>query len=112
MSDGWLPIENVHPDESKFPIRSELGGEKIVVLRTGDSYRAIQRYCPHQHTDLSRGMVVGNGAMIRCGLHAYTFKLSDGTGVNCPGYTIDVYEVKRDGDRLLGRRIEKDDLVG
>ena len=47
--------------------------------------------------------------MIRCGLHAYTFKLADGNGVNCPGYRIAVYEVMRDGSRLLGRRVEVGD---
>ncbi len=44
--------------------------------------------------------------MIRCGLHAYTFKLADGNGVNCPGYRIAVYEVMSDGSRLMGRRID------
>ena len=109
MNDSWLPIENVHPDESTFPVRSELGGEKIVVFRTGDSYRAIQRYCPHQHTDFSRGILMGDGSIVRCALHAYAFKLSDGSGVNCPGYTIDVYEVKRRDDTLLARQIKKAD---
>ncbi len=77
-------------------------------FRVGDGYRAVQRHCPHQNTDFSRGLIVGDGAMIRCGLHAYTFKLADGNGVNCPGYRIAVYDVMRDGSRLLGRRAAVD----
>jgi nitrite reductase/ring-hydroxylating ferredoxin subunit len=105
--DGdWHPIEGVDPDSSDFPARAEVGGDKVVVFRVGDGYRGVQRYCPHQNTDFSRGMIVGDGAMLRCGLHAYTFKLADGSGVNCPGYRIAIYEVVRDGACLMGRRIE------
>ncbi len=104
MSADWIPIDDVDVDATGFPARAALGDEKIVIFRVGDGYRAVQRHCPHQNTDFSRGVIVGDGAMLRCGLHAYTFKLADGNGVNCPGYRIAVYEVMRDGARLLGRR--------
>ena len=104
MSADWIPINDVDVDATGFPARAALGDEKIVIFRVGDGYRAVQRHCPHQNTDFSRGVIVGDGAMLRCGLHAYTFKLADGNGVNCPGYRIAVYEVMRDGARLLGRR--------
>lgn len=102
----WLPIDGVDAEAASFPARAEIGGEKVVVVRVGDGYRAVQRHCPHQNTDFSRGVIMGDGAMIRCGLHAYTFKLSDGNGVNCPGYRIAVYEVARDGPRLVARRVD------
>ena len=104
----WSSIDGVDPEGTGFPVRAELGGEKIVVFRVGDGYRAVQRHCPHQNTDFSRGLIVGDGSMIRCGLHAYTFKLADGNGVNCPGYRIAVYDVMRDGSRLLGCRAAVD----
>ena len=100
----WLPIDGADAQAMSDSVRAEIGGERVVVFRVGEGYRAVQRHCPHQNTDFSRGVVVGDGAMIRCGLHAYTFKLADGNGVNCPGYRITVYEVVRDGSRLLGRR--------
>ena len=103
--EDWSPINGVDPEGAGFPARAELGGERVVVFRVGDGFRAVQRHCPHQNTDFSRGLIVGDGAMIRCGLHAYTFKLADGNGVNCPGYRIAVYDVMRDGSRLLGRRV-------
>ncbi len=104
MSADWIPIDDVDVNATGFPARAALGDEKIVIFRVGDGYRAVQRHCPHQNTDFSRGVIVGDGAMLRCGLHAYTFKLADGNGVNCPGYRIAVYDVIRDGSRLLGRR--------
>ncbi len=106
VTRDWHPINGVDPDGASFPARAEIGGEKVVVFRVGEGYRAVQRHCPHRNTDFSRGLVVGDGAMIRCGLHAYTFKLSDGNGVNCPGYRIAVYEVARDGPGLVARRVE------
>ena len=104
--EDWSPIDGVDPEGEGFPVRAEHEGDKIVVFRVGDGFRAVQRYCPHQNTDFSRGLIVGDGAMLRCGLHAYTFKLADGNGVNCPGYRIAVYEVIRDGARLVGRRVD------
>lgn len=102
----WQVLEGLNPDTTEFPVRAEIGSEKVVVLKLGDEFRAIQRRCPHQNTDLSRGLIVGDGTLIRCALHAYTFKLSDGKGVNCPGYSINIFEVSRDGDVLRARRVE------
>ncbi len=47
--------------------------------------------------------LAGNDTMIRCPLHVFTFKLSDGKGVNCPGFEIKVYEVKEEQGALWGR---------
>ena len=107
--EDWIPIDGVDPEEAAFPTRAELGAERIVVFQVGDEFRAVQRHCPHQNTDFSRGLIVGGCSMIRCGLHAYTFKLADGNGVNCPGYQIAVYDVMRDGSRLLGRRVTNEE---
>ena len=109
MQGDWQPIDGVNADQASFPLRCELAGEKIVVFHEDDDYWAVERYCPHQHTDFSRGLIVGNGTMIRCGLHAYTFKLSDGSGVNCPGYRIRIFEVRREGTQLLGRPLAVSD---
>ena len=51
---------------------------------------------------------MGGDKMIRCALHAYTFKLADGKGVNCPGYEIDVYEIAREGDALSARKVQQE----
>lgn len=105
MTGEWTIIDNVHPEDTAFPARAEVAGEKVVVFRQDDRYWAVQRSCPHQGTDFSRGVIVGNGTMVRCGLHAYTFRLRDGRGINCPGYEIDVYEVVREDDRLMARKV-------
>ena len=41
--------------------------------------------------------------MVRCPLHVFTFKLSDGKGVNCPGFKLTVYEIKEEDGKFFGR---------
>ena len=43
--------------------------------------------------------------MLRCARHGYTFRFSDGKGVNCPGYRLSVYEVVQQADGLRARAI-------
>ena len=99
----WQVLERVDPDDAAVPIRARVDGEDVLIFRVDDGYRATQRTCPHQHGNLADGQIMGNGKMLRCALHGYTFKLADGKGVNCPGFRIRVYDVMREGDRLLIR---------
>jgi nitrite reductase/ring-hydroxylating ferredoxin subunit len=41
--------------------------------------------------------------MVRCAFHNYTFELTNGSGVNCPGFRIAVYEIKEEDGTLLAR---------
>lgn len=101
--DGWQLLDGVDPDAGAFPARASVDGKTIVVFRTDDGFRGVQRNCPHQHASLADAFLVGDGRMVRCALHGYTFRLNDGKGVNCPGYKVEIYEIAREGDRLLGR---------
>ena len=47
--------------------------------------------------------LTANDTMVRCHLHVFTFKLSDGKGVNCPGFKVTVYEIKEENGKLFGR---------
>jgi nitrite reductase/ring-hydroxylating ferredoxin subunit len=100
---NWTPIEGVDPATATFPLRARINGEDLIVIRVGDGFRGVQRTCPHQRTSLGDAHVVNDNRMLRCAMHGYTFRLSDGKGVNCPGYRIKVYDVRREPDRLLVR---------
>jgi nitrite reductase/ring-hydroxylating ferredoxin subunit len=43
--------------------------------------------------------------MIRCRWHNYVFRLNDGKAVNCPGFKLKVFEVKREEKVLLARPV-------
>lgn len=99
----WQVLAGLRPDNSKFPARANLEGEGIVILRTKTGFRGVQRSCPHLQGTMMNAELVANDTMVRCPLHVFTFKLSDGKGVNCPGFRLKVYEIKEEHGVLFGR---------
>ena len=106
MSDSeWHNLDDIEGQETTFPLASTVDGEDVVIFQNGDNYFGVQRLCPHQDGDfVSRGMIMGNGKMLRCTLHGFVFKLDTGKGVNAGPQCIDIYEVRRDGTRLQARK--------
>jgi nitrite reductase/ring-hydroxylating ferredoxin subunit len=99
----WQPLGGVHPDAAKFPARATFEGESIVIFKTKTGFRGVQRSCPHMQATMMKAELTANDTMVRCPLHVFTFKLSDGKGVNCPGFKVKIYEVKEEGGALFGR---------
>jgi nitrite reductase/ring-hydroxylating ferredoxin subunit len=99
----WQPLSGLRAGSAKYPARASIEGEGIVILKTQSGYRGVQRSCPHMHATMLNAELAGNETMVRCPLHVFTFRLSDGKGVNCPGFKIDVYEVREEGGQFFGR---------
>lgn len=99
----WQILTGFRHDATNYPVRASLGGEGIVVFRTKNGFRGVQRACPHMQTTMMTAQLAGNETMIRCSLHAFTFKLADGRGVNCPGFWLKVYEIKEENGTFYGR---------
>jgi nitrite reductase/ring-hydroxylating ferredoxin subunit len=102
----WAIASTVPIDDLKFPLRVKIGDETIVIHRTKAGFRGMDRSCPHQGASWTQGDLIMDESMIKCPLHAFTFRLSDGKGVNCPGFRIKVFDV-RDTDGLLYVRVPK-----
>lgn len=104
MSDvSWQPLKGLHPEQTKFPARTSFNGEGIVIFKTKNGFRGTQRACPHMQATMLNGELTANDTMVRCPLHVFTFKLSDGKGVNCPGFKIAIYDVKQEDGILYAR---------
>jgi nitrite reductase/ring-hydroxylating ferredoxin subunit len=101
----WHVLVGLRPDSTKFPARANLEGEGIVILRTKTGFRGVQRSCPHLQGTMMNAELIANDTMVRCPLHVFTFKLSDGKGVNCPGFRLKVYEIKEENGVLFGRSV-------
>jgi nitrite reductase/ring-hydroxylating ferredoxin subunit len=87
--------------EDGYMIAQLPNGSEVLVLTAGGVLYAIGRKCPHEGAPLERGQVWEK--MIRCGQHAFTFDLETGEGLNCPGYSIERYDVReQDGKIFLG----------
>ena len=99
----WHELGGLRADNTKYPARASIEGEGIVIFKTKSGFRGVQRACPHMQATMMNAELTANDTMVRCHLHVFTFKLSDGKGVNCPGFKVTVYEVKEADGKLFGR---------
>ena len=103
---SWQRLDEIDPNESDFPARATVDGEGIIIFRAMGGFRGVERRCPHLQSSLADGILMGNGTMLRCSRHNFTFKLVDGKGVNCPGYRLRIFEVKQEGNSLFSRQLD------
>ena len=103
MERPWHVLAGLQPDSANFPARANLEGKGIVVFRTKTGFRGVQRSCPHMQATMMKAELTADDTMVRCHLHVFTFKLSDGKGVNCPGFRVKIYEIKEENGVLYGR---------
>jgi len=101
----WQKLDGLDPVAGRFPARARVDGEGILIFKTASGFRGVQRSCPHLNATLMDAELVANDTMIRCRQHVFTFRFSDGRGVNCPGFSIRVFEVKSDDGVLYARRV-------
>jgi nitrite reductase/ring-hydroxylating ferredoxin subunit len=99
----WRILNGLDPEATKYPARASFDGQGIVVFKTKTGFRGVQRSCPHMQATMLQAVLTAEDTMVRCHLHVFTFRLSDGKGVNCPGYRVKVYEIKEEGGVLYGR---------
>lgn len=99
----WYLLAGLRADAAKYPARASIEGNGIVVFKTRSGFRGVQRACPHMQATMMNAELIANDTMIRCPLHVFTFKLSDGKGVNCPGFKVTIYEIKEDDGKFFGR---------
>ena len=96
----YIGTKNDLAEDGYVVVRLSNGSEVLVLTAAGVLY-AIQRKCPHEGAPLERGQVWDK--MIRCGQHAFTFDLETGEGLNCPGYSIERYDVREEDGKIFLR---------
>lgn len=85
--------------EDSTPVRVELDGVPVCLVRLGDTVRAVHDVCSHQYWSLSDGLVYGGG--IECSLHGSTFDLATGSPDTLPATTpIPTFAVAVTGDEV------------
>ena len=73
------PLAALLPDT---PLKANVDGEDVVIVRVGDDVYALQDECSHAAIALSEGEV--EGCEIECFLHGSRFDLRTGKPVNLP----------------------------
>lgn len=89
---------NLSELEDDQPVRVELDGTGIVVVRHGDAVRAFEDECPHAGWRLSEGEVVDG--VLECPGHAWQFNVDTGECADVPSYCLTPVRVMRDGDTI------------
>ncbi|HEV7601890.1 MAG TPA: FAD-dependent oxidoreductase [Bradyrhizobium sp.] len=80
-----------------------VGDHDVLLVRSGPEIFAIDAHCSHYHGPLAEGLVVGDS--IRCPWHHACFDLRSGEATRAPALTpLAVWQVEREGDRVLVRR--------
>ncbi|MEX2203903.1 MAG: Rieske (2Fe-2S) protein [Actinomycetota bacterium] len=77
--DGWTPAVPADQLAEGKPIRVELDGEAVLLVRSGDRLFAMENRCSHQGAPLYRGPVrFGSLNHVTCPAHGSMFNLEDG----------------------------------
>ena len=80
----------------------DLAGERVVLLRVGESVFALQDQCPHAGAPLSKGFLEGD--LLTCSWHGWTFNVRNGISSDDPELSVPVFAVLiLDGEVLVRR---------
>jgi 3-phenylpropionate/trans-cinnamate dioxygenase ferredoxin subunit len=95
----WIdagPTENLRDGDA---ISIPVGRRMIAVVRSGDSYFAIEDICTHDGAQLTGGAI--EGTEIVCPRHGARFCLRTGEALSPPAYEpVRVFATKIEGGRL------------
>jgi 3-phenylpropionate/trans-cinnamate dioxygenase ferredoxin subunit len=86
--------------ETNRPHATQVNGQKVLLLRTGEGLFAIENSCPHQSQSLEYGKL--EGKLLTCRYHGIRIDVSTGAVVWAAGYIgmepVKTFEVEeRDG---------------
>lgn len=85
--------------EEDEPMRVEVDGIPLLLVRSGERVHAILDVCSHEDYPLHEGFVFGK--RIECALHGSMFDLESGAPTSLPATrAVPVYAVKLEGDAV------------
>ena len=83
---GWMGVLPSTDLADRKPVKVEVDGSDVLLVRNGEELFAIGNRCPHQGAPLHKGMVRFGGSLrtVQCPLHGSTFDLADGRVMRGP----------------------------
>jgi nitrite reductase/ring-hydroxylating ferredoxin subunit len=89
----WLPVLAESELGEDEPRAVRIAGERIVLVRHNGRCAAMDRFCPHESGDLSKGRILANA--LKCPLHGFMYGLETGRGINCRGrFSVRMHELR------------------
>jgi len=77
----------------------EVDGVEVALFREGGSVHALEATCPHRGASLAFGEV--RRGVVYCPLHAWAFRLSDGTCLERDGGAVARYRTSVEGGEVF-----------
>jgi 3-phenylpropionate/trans-cinnamate dioxygenase ferredoxin subunit len=102
MADRFRLCSTAEAAEEGKPMRFDVGGYRICLVRIGDDLYAIADRCSHEDYSLSEGEVFEDEREIECWKHGSTFSLVTGEPQSLPATKpVPVYTVVVEGDDVI-----------
>ena len=83
---GWIAVLPLIDLADRKPVKVDVDGSAVLLVRNGDELFGIGNRCPHQGAPLQKGPVRFGGSLrtVQCPLHGSTFDLADGRVLRGP----------------------------
>jgi 3-phenylpropionate/trans-cinnamate dioxygenase ferredoxin component len=79
---GFTAVARLDELADATPMRVEVDGVPVCLVRTGDRVRAVHDVCSHERWSLADGLVFGG--TVECSLHGSSFDLETGAPGSLP----------------------------
>ena len=76
----------------------ELGGQRILLIRTGEGVFACEDRCCHLGSSLRQGALEGH--VLHCPLHDWQYDVRTGQGVNPESACLKIFPIKVEGSHI------------
>lgn len=97
MSEAHAQLSTL---DDRVPVRVEVDGVPVCLVRLGDEVKAIHDTCSHRQWSLADGGEVWDNG-VECSLHGSTFDLDDGRPASLPAMTpVPTFAVSIHGDDI------------
>jgi len=97
---GFVPVATLAELAEEVPVRVQVGGVPVCLVRSGGEVFALGDTCSHAEVSLAEGEV-SDGA-VECWLHGSKFDLRSGKPTCLPATEpVPTYPVRIEGDAIL-----------
>jgi nitrite reductase/ring-hydroxylating ferredoxin subunit len=83
---GWIAVLPVTDLEDRKPVKVDVDGSAVLLVRNGEELFGIGNRCTHQGAPLHKGIVRFGGSLrtVQCPLHGSMFDLAEGRVLRGP----------------------------
>jgi nitrite reductase/ring-hydroxylating ferredoxin subunit len=94
---GWIAVLAVTDLADRKPVKVDVDGSAVLLVRNGEELFGIGNRCTHQGAPLHKGLVRFGGSLrtVQCPLHGSTFDLAEGRVLRGPATEpVPVYDTR------------------